>query len=178
VGTAKHILVVDDDLTAQTVLKINLELDGYDVACVSDGDAALAHLAAHPVDLVLLDLTMPGMSGAEALSRICDRKSAPVIVVSGLETDEALDSLRLGAADYVIKPISPAALLERVRTVLLRSARPPGDPAPEVPSVSVSADARTVAAVEARHRFGRPNFPDTTVAGWRPRLAADPVSTS
>jgi DNA-binding response OmpR family regulator len=118
-----HILVVDDDVTNQTLVKMNLELDGFDVTCVGDGQAALDAMTVDSFDLVLLDLLMPGLSGTATLSRIRDTNGPPVIVLSGVDSEETqMNSLQLGAEDFVIKPISPAGLLEQVRVVLRRKA--------------------------------------------------------
>jgi DNA-binding response OmpR family regulator len=117
-----RILVVDDDVAAQSLVKINLELDGFDVTCVADGQAALDALATERFDLVLLDLLMPGLSGLSTLGRIRDGDGPPVIVLSGVESEDThMTTLQLGAEDFVIKPLSPAALLEQIRVVLRRT---------------------------------------------------------
>jgi DNA-binding response OmpR family regulator len=122
-ASAPHILVVDDDICSRALLRINLELDGFAVTCASDAPRGLFKLAGGGFDLVLLDLGMPGMPGVEVLSRIRDLRGPPVIVVSGLDSDDSrLRCLGLGADDYLVKPISPASLTERIGAVLDRRA--------------------------------------------------------
>ncbi len=116
------ILVVDDSTETLSLLNRVLSSAGYTVRPADSGELALAALAAGIPDLILLDLRMPGLSGLE----ICQRLKAdpatraiPVILLSAFaEADEWAEGLRLGAADYVLKPFRPEELLHRVRTQL------------------------------------------------------------
>nr|WP_226363653.1 response regulator transcription factor [Pseudonocardia abyssalis] len=149
--TQARVLVVDDDERVRTVVSWQLEADGYLVDEAPDGAAALARIADARPDLVVLDLSMPGVGGLDVLRRVRDGDgSLPVIVLSGRsgETDRIV-GLDLGADDYLVKPFSPGELAARVRSVMRRSGRSaPGarggglvvDPATR----DVVADGRTV----------------------------------
>lgn len=119
------ILVVEDEPTTKALIQYKLKNCGFDVAAVEDGTEALAFLAQHDVDLVILDLMMPLMSGNELLMEL--RRSGnrvPVIVLTArtLEKD-IVEALSLGADDYVKKPFSPSELTARVRSLLGRVQR-------------------------------------------------------
>ncbi len=123
-----RILVVDDDERVRTVVSWQLEADGYAVSHARDGAAALAQIAQDRPDLVVLDLSMPGVGGLDVLRRVRGDEqveSLPVIVLSGRsgETDRII-GLDLGADDYLVKPFSPGELAARVRSVLRRAATP------------------------------------------------------
>jgi DNA-binding response OmpR family regulator len=120
------VLVVDDDQRVRTVVCWQLEADGYAVAEAADGAAALASIERDRPDLVVLDLTLPGVGGLDVLRRVREADGAgpplPVIVLSGRsgETDRII-GLDLGADDYLVKPFSPGELAARVRSVLRRT---------------------------------------------------------
>ncbi|MDL5155570.1 response regulator [Actinomycetospora termitidis] len=126
-STGPRVLVVDDDEAARTVASWRLESDGFAVDQAADGAAALAAIDGSCPDLVVLDLSMPGIGGLDVLRRVRatpTTESLPVIVLSGRsgETDRIV-GLDLGADDYLVKPFSPGELAARVRSVL-RRARP------------------------------------------------------
>ena len=122
---AGRVLVVDDDPTVSDVVARYLRHAGFDVRVVADGSAALAHALAHPPDLVVLDLMLPGTDGLEVFRRLRDRVPVPVVMLTALgdETDR-LVGLELGADDYVTKPFSPRELVLRVQSVLRRVTAP------------------------------------------------------
>jgi two-component system phosphate regulon response regulator PhoB len=121
-----RVLVVDDDQRVRTVVAWQLEADGFAVTEAGDGAAALAEIAHDRPDLVVLDLSLPGVGGLDVLRRVREADGAaaplPVIVLSGRsgETDRII-GLDLGADDYLVKPFSPGELAARVRSVLRRS---------------------------------------------------------
>ena len=125
---AARVLVVDDDQRVRTVVSWQLESDGFAVTHASDGAAALDQIAADRPDLVVLDLSLPGVGGLDVLRRVRQSEihggppPLPVIVLSGRsgETDRIV-GLDLGADDYLVKPFSPGELAARVRSVLRRS---------------------------------------------------------
>ena len=122
-----RILVVDDDQRVRTVVSWQLEADGFAVTQAGDGAVALAQIEQDRPDLVVLDLSLPGIGGLDVLRRVREAEGAtatplPVIVLSGRsgETDRII-GLDLGADDYLVKPFSPGELAARVRSVLRRS---------------------------------------------------------
>jgi two-component system phosphate regulon response regulator PhoB len=129
---AARVLVVDDDERVRTVVSWQLEADGYAVTHARDGAGALDRIAADRPDLVVLDLSMPGLGGLDVLRRVRQAEQRgggvplPVIVLSGRsgETDRIV-GLDLGADDYLVKPFSPGELAARVRSVLRRAGGPP-----------------------------------------------------
>ncbi|HLA65688.1 MAG TPA: response regulator, partial [Candidatus Saccharimonadales bacterium] len=121
----RHILVVEDDRTLRQALSFNMEREGYEVRAAVDGEQALASARGGGLDLVLLDLMLPGMSGLEVLRTMrAERIETPVIIVSakGDEIDRVV-GLKVGADDYVAKPFSRPELLARVDAVLRRQRR-------------------------------------------------------
>jgi DNA-binding response OmpR family regulator len=121
-----RVLIVDDDQRVRTVVSWQLEADGFAVTEAGDGAAALAQIEDDRPDLVVLDLSLPGVGGLDVLRRVRDTEGTspplPVIVLSGRsgETDRII-GLDLGADDYLVKPFSPGELAARVRSVLRRS---------------------------------------------------------
>lgn len=117
-----NILVVDDDPTIRKLAKVNLEQRGYTVIGAASGTEAIAILQQETVDLVILDLIMPGMGGVDVCSWIRARSDTPVIVVSARDDEELIvRALEAGADDYVIKPFRIKELFARIRAVMRRS---------------------------------------------------------
>lgn len=122
---SRRILVVDDEPHIRRVLGTVLEEHGYLVTLASDGDEGLAELGERHVDLVILDLMMPGASGLEILSHIRsdpERSATPVIILTakGQDTDREA-AFAGGANDFLTKPFSPKKLLARIAEILARS---------------------------------------------------------
>lgn len=121
----RRLLLVEDDPTLRQALAFNLSREGYDVAVAADGEAGLEGARDERLDLVLLDVMLPGMSGVEVL-RVLRREgvATPVIILSakGDEIDRVV-GLKIGADDYVAKPFSRPELLARIEAVLRRGAR-------------------------------------------------------
>jgi DNA-binding response OmpR family regulator len=139
-----RVLVVDDDEAVRTLASWQLESDGFTVAQAGDGDEALTAIDTERPDLVVLDLSMPGLGGLDVLRRVRGApvtESLPVIVLSGRsgETDRIV-GLDLGADDYLVKPFSPGELAARVRSVL-RRARPTAAAGPPVVCGRLALDA-------------------------------------
>ncbi len=110
--TGKRILVVDDEESLRRVTQLKLQQAGFEASTAPDGGAALDLLARAPQDLVLTDMKMPGMSGIELLARIKEEYPEVIVVlVTAFGTIEtAVEAMRLGAYDYLIKPINSDAL--------------------------------------------------------------------
>jgi two-component system KDP operon response regulator KdpE len=117
----KRILVVDDEPRMRRFVRMNLDLEGYEVLEAENGLVALEKVRNDIPDLVLLDVAMPEMDGFETLENIREVSSVPVIMLT-VKNDEAdrIRGLDLGADDYVTKPFSPRELLSRIRAVLRR----------------------------------------------------------
>ena len=105
---AKKILIVDDERSIREILAEALEEFGYAPSPVHDASAALEHLADNPVDVVLSDIEMPGMTGLQLLAEIRDRfPEVDVVMATGVvDTQVAVNAIRRGAADYVTKPFN------------------------------------------------------------------------
>ncbi len=145
---ARQILVVDDEPIIRELLRQVLEGD-FEVLEAPDGPTALALLGSHRVDLILLDVLLPGMSGIEVLSRVrAIRPKTPVILISGAATvPTAVTAMKLGAVDCLIKPFSNAELLTRVRGVLAGRPSPPSAHQSNRPLLLVGTDLGVVATL-------------------------------
>jgi two-component system, OmpR family, alkaline phosphatase synthesis response regulator PhoP len=126
----RRLLLVEDDQTLRQALTFNLSREGYEVTSAADGEAALDAARSDRLDLILLDVMLPGMSGVEVL-RVLRREgvSTPVIILSakGDEIDRVV-GLKVGADDYVSKPFSRPELLARIEAVLRRQRREAAEP--------------------------------------------------
>jgi two-component system KDP operon response regulator KdpE len=117
-----RILVVDDDPQILRALRINLRARKYDVDVAADGAGALRTAAAHPPDLIVLDLGLPDMDGAEVIRGLRGWSTVPNIVLSGrAEGTDKVTALDAGADDYVTKPFGVDELLARIRAVTRRA---------------------------------------------------------
>ena len=118
---AARILLVDDEVPIQRAVAPLLRSRGYEVEVVGTGADALKCAAAQPPDLIVLDLGLPDMEGAEVCRRIRMASAVPIVVLSarGAEADKVI-ALDLGADDYVTKPFGPEELLARIRVALRR----------------------------------------------------------
>lgn len=118
----RKILVVDDEETVRNLLQRILEESGYSIVTASNGYEALERFSQHKVDLVLLDIKMPGLSGFEVLEQIRKTSNVPVIMLTAVkETTTVRDTLSLGADDYVRKPFNQRELLLRIKAKLRRA---------------------------------------------------------
>lgn len=119
--TSARILVVDDDTAIRTAVCAEFRLQGFATESVDDGEAGLAAARSTPFDLVVLDLGLPKLAGAEVCRRLRAQSDVPILVLSarGGEADRVL-ALESGADDYVTKPFSLLELVSRVRAILRR----------------------------------------------------------
>lgn len=119
---SKRILVVDDDLAMGQVLTHNLRHEGFDVRWVTEGNVAIAEARSFRPDLVLLDVTLPGVSGFELAKAWNVERRFPVIMITARsQRDDELRGLRVGADDYIMKPFNLETLLARMQAVLRRT---------------------------------------------------------
>ncbi|MFQ3549518.1 MAG: response regulator transcription factor [Armatimonadota bacterium] len=117
-----RILVVEDEPDIATLMKHNLESEGYKVKVCEDGFQALDSIRKDPPDLLLLDVMLPGMDGKEVCRTIRKDFDFPIIMVSarGSEVDKVI-GLEMGADDYIAKPFGVLELVARVRSALRRA---------------------------------------------------------
>src|SRR5262245_42108445 len=125
--SATRIVVAEDDRDIADLIARYLQKAGWTAHVSSTGDEALAHIRRQPVDLVILDVMLPGLSGLEVCRALrADQKtsSLPIIMVTARaeETDRII-GLEIGADDYISKPFSPNELVARVRALMRRSKR-------------------------------------------------------
>lgn len=116
------ILIIEDDSSIQTLLKLSLKVEGYEARTVGTLAAGISELSSREVDLVLLDLTLPDGSGFELLQTMQqDYTSIPVIVLTAKnEMNDKILGFQLGADDYLTKPFETRELLERIKAVMRR----------------------------------------------------------
>lgn len=123
-------LVVDDEVQIRRFLRAGFEMEGFAVREAGSGADGLRAATLKPVDLVILDLGLPDMDGAEVVERLRSWSGVPIIVLSVRASEQdKVRLLELGADDYVVKPFGMAELLARARAALRRQvAGRPGDP--------------------------------------------------
>jgi two-component system, OmpR family, KDP operon response regulator KdpE len=150
--TPASVLVVDDEIQIRRFLRTGFELDGFMVHEAETGAEALRAATLQPSDLVILDLGLPDMDGADVLERLRSWSSVPLIVLSvrGSE-NEKVRLLEAGADDYVVKPFGMAELLARAHSAMrrqLRAAR--GEPVMKFGPLAIDFAARAVFINERR----------------------------
>jgi len=124
-----HILVVDDDREIRTLLTEYLQKNGFRVTAVGEGKAMRRVLGESHVDLIVLDLMLPGDDGLKLCRDLRARSQTPVLMLTALgEEIERVVGLEVGADDYLPKPFSPRELLGRIKAILRRTAHMPRDP--------------------------------------------------
>jgi two-component system KDP operon response regulator KdpE len=117
-----RVLVVDDDPQILRAIRTSLQARGYEVRTAGNGETALDELTTEAVDLLILDLSLPGIDGHEVIRRIRAFSDVPVLVLSVRESqDDKVAALDSGADDYVTKPFSIGELLARMRALERRS---------------------------------------------------------
>jgi len=143
-GEQPHILVVDDDRRIRTMLSRYLSGEGFRVSEAADGGAMRAALESDEVDLVLLDLAMPGEDGLSLARHIRQRSDIPVIMLTGKgDLIDRVVGLEAGADDYIAKPFHLREVLARIRTVM-RRAPPQRQSASSRESPAAANDAETL----------------------------------
>ena len=120
--TSHRILVVEDEPNVRLVFRTALESNDYAISAAEDGETALKWLGKEPFDLVLLDLQMPGMGGMETLGRLrAQGNDIPVVIISAHDqAPNVVEAMRLGAIDFLPKPLTPGALRRVVAEVIAR----------------------------------------------------------
>ncbi|MCF0140276.1 MAG: response regulator transcription factor [Acidaminococcus fermentans] len=117
----EKILIVEDDLDIAELERDYLEANGFAVAIAGDGLAGEKAALDEKVDLVLLDIMLPGMDGFQVCRQIREKRNIPILLVSARQEDvDKIRGLGLGADDYIVKPFSPGELVARVKAHLQR----------------------------------------------------------
>ncbi|CAA9450317.1 MAG: Two-component transcriptional response regulator, LuxR family [uncultured Rubrobacteraceae bacterium] len=142
------ILLVDDDAALLEVMSIVLSSEGYRVITAADGSEALREVEREALDLVILDVMLPRVSGFEVLKKIREKSDVPVVMLTakGQSVDKVV-GLELGADDYITKPFDTKELLARIRAILRRFGRQEGrslDGALRIGSLELDPDGYTV----------------------------------
>ena len=147
-----RILVVDDDVTLLSMLRLNLQARRYEVDAVATGREALARAASSPPDLAIVDLGLPDMDGLEVIAGLRRWSTLPILVLSARgEQSDKVAALDAGSDDHISKPFGMDELLARVRAALRRGTAVPGSHS-RVVTESFVADlaARTVTRTDGR----------------------------
>jgi DNA-binding response OmpR family regulator len=130
---AKKILVIEDDPASARLTQYTLARHGYDVLVASNGLEGIRKVRQEGVDLVLLDLMLPGLDGFEICHRLRSQAGAnglPIVILSAKAQDADRETgLRLGADDYLVKPVSPSKIISAVERLL--GTEPAGTPGRE-----------------------------------------------
>ncbi len=140
------VLIVDDEIQIRRFLRTGFELNGFAVHEAGTGAEAIHSATLRPIDLVIVDLGLPDMDGAEVVERIRSWSSVPIIVLSVRNAEaQKVQLLELGADDYVVKPFGMAELLARVRVALRRQSRAAsGEPSVKIGPLTIDLAARAV----------------------------------
>lgn len=117
----KRILVAEDDIAIADLIRMNLEMVGYDVKVVNDGIEALSKIQEEDFALVILDVMLPSVDGFEIIKKIDTRNNSIIFLTARNELKDKLKGLKEGADDYMTKPFEPLELLARVEAVIRRN---------------------------------------------------------
>ncbi|MCQ6562082.1 response regulator transcription factor [Paenibacillus mendelii] len=118
----RHILIVDDDPKIAQLIEIYLSNEGYTVSKAGDGLSALEFMKDDKIDLVILDIMMPGLDGLSVCMKIRETKTTPILMISAKDGDmDKITGLMTGADDYMVKPFNPLELIARVKSLLRRT---------------------------------------------------------
>ena len=135
--SAARLVIADDDLAFRRTTAALLRQDGHDVLEAGDAEEAVLQLREHEVDLLLLDVRMPGLDGVRLVEALRTwGNGVPVLMISGYGTVEtAVEALHVGADDFLTKPVEPDVLSARVETLLARRPRLSAATSPEIPGL-------------------------------------------
>ena len=165
-----RVLIVDDDLQLLRALRINLGARGYDVVTAADGRTGVQAAADRRPDVIVLDLGLPDLDGAEVITELRRFTATPVIVLSArTDSRDKVRALDRGADDYVTKPFGVDELMARLRAAVRRANAADADPAPvEAGALTIDLAARIV------QREGAGRAPHADRVG-HPRAAGAPA---
>ncbi len=124
-GSKEKIMVVDDEEDIVELVRYNLEREGYRTLCAATGEEAIKIVESEKIDLMVLDLMLPGISGLEVARKIKQSPglmAVPIVMLTAKgEEADIVTGLELGADDYITKPFSPKILLARIRAVIRKN---------------------------------------------------------
>ncbi len=144
-GYGGTVLLVEDEESIGTLVRTYLQRDGYRVIWVRTGEEGLAELPRHPVRIVVLDLTLPGVDGFEVCRRIRQRSMVPIVILTARDEEpDRVAGLEVGADDYVTKPFSPRELVARIKAILRRAEPRAPDQILRLGDIVVDTDGREV----------------------------------
>ncbi|WP_144463623.1 response regulator transcription factor [Siminovitchia fortis] len=116
-----RILVAEDDIHIQRLIKLYLEPEGFQVLQAFDGEEAICLMGNNQVDLVILDIMMPKVDGFDVCQEIRQFSTVPILIVTAKgETKDKVDGFRSGTDDYIVKPFDPVEFVLRVKALLRR----------------------------------------------------------
>ncbi len=116
------VLVVEDELNIATIIKVNLQNEGFEVEMAHDGEEGYNKYKSFSPDIILLDIMMPKMNGFEVCEKIREESNVPIIMLTArAEESDKVKGLELGADDYVVKPFGVKELVARVQANIRRS---------------------------------------------------------
>jgi two-component system catabolic regulation response regulator CreB len=126
------VLIVEDEPGIADAIQYALETDGFDTVCLASGQPVMPFVSSGPVDLVILDIGLPDISGFELCKEIRKTQTVPIIFLTARadEVDKVV-GLEIGGDDYITKPFSPRELTARVKAVLRRFRTPSSSPGPQ-----------------------------------------------
>ncbi len=143
-----QVLIVEDEHSIAELVRSYLERAGFGVTWVRSGEQALEELSRLPIELVVLDIGLPGIDGFEVCRQIRSRTTVPLLMLTAREDEvDRVAGLEAGADDYVVKPFSPRELVARVKAILRRGSgagRAIGDDVLSAGDVTLTRAARTV----------------------------------
>jgi DNA-binding response OmpR family regulator len=120
----KQILIIEDDINIAELEREYLQLNGYKVEIVQDGNQGLKKALMGVYDLIIVDLMLPSKDGYEIVKEVRERYEIPIIIVSARSEDiDKIKGLGFGADDYVTKPFSPAEMVARIKSHIIRYER-------------------------------------------------------
>ena len=121
----EKILIIDDDVQLSKLIEEFLDTFNYEITIMHEPEPALEFLQKNTMDLVILDIMLPGIDGFQALRKIREDSQIPVIMLTARgEVTDRIVGLELGADDYLAKPFEPRELLARIQSILRRSSSP------------------------------------------------------
>ena len=141
----EHILIVEDEKKIALLLKDYLESNGYRASHIDSGDKVIGFIKSNSIDLILLDIMLPGVDGISLCRSIRGFSNIPIIFATAkVEEIDALLGLEMGADDYIRKPFRPREVVARVKAVLRRVNGPPMDSAKKVGALSLREEERLI----------------------------------